>query len=99
VVFLVINNGMYGTIRMHQEREYPGRVSGTRLTNPDFASLARSYGLHGETVEKTEDFAGAFKRCEASGKPGLIEIRIDPEALTPKMSLTQIRDQAIAQGK
>ncbi|MBY5908120.1 thiamine pyrophosphate-dependent enzyme, partial [Rhizobium leguminosarum] len=99
VIFLVINNGMYGTIRMHQEREYPGRVSGTRLTNPDFASLARSYGLHGETVEKTEDFAGAFERCETSGKPGLIEIRIDPEALTPKMSLTQIRDQAIAQGK
>ncbi|MHC2529998.1 thiamine pyrophosphate-dependent acetolactate synthase large subunit-like protein [Rhizobium leguminosarum] len=99
VIFLVINNGMYGTIRMHQEREYPGRVSGTRLTNPDFASLARSYGLHGETVERTEDFAGAFQRCETSGKPGLIEIRIDPEALTPKMSLTQIRDQAIAQGK
>jgi len=98
-IFLVINNGMYGTIRMHQERSYPGRVSGTRLTNPDFAALARSYGLHGETVEKTEDFAGAFERCEASGKPGLIEIRIDPEALTPKMSLTQIRQQAIAQGK
>ncbi|MGO8104237.1 thiamine pyrophosphate-binding protein [Rhizobium leguminosarum] len=99
VIFLVINNGMYGTIRMHQEREYPGRVFGTRLTNPDFASLARSYGLHGETVEKTGDFAGAFECCETSGKPGLIEIRIDPEALTPKMSLTQIRDQAIAQGK
>ncbi|WP_313193350.1 thiamine pyrophosphate-binding protein [Shinella zoogloeoides] len=99
VVFLVINNGMYGTIRMHQERNYPGRISGTRLTNPDFAALARSYGLHGETVEKTEDFAGAFRRSEASGKPALIEIRIDPEALTPKMSLTQIREQAIASGK
>jgi acetolactate synthase-1/2/3 large subunit len=99
VVFLVINNGMYGTIRMHQERNYPGRVSGTRLTNPDFAMLARSYGLHGETVEKTAEFADAFKRCEASGKPGLIEIRIDPEALTPKMSLTQIREQALSSGK
>ncbi|MBB3612487.1 thiamine pyrophosphate-binding protein [Rhizobium sp. BK602] len=99
VIFLVINNGMYGTIRMHQERNYPGRVSGTRLTNPDFASLARSYGLHGETVVKTDEFMGAFERCEASGKPGLIEIRIDPEALTPKMSLTQIREQAVAQGK
>ena len=95
VVFLVINNGMYGTIRMHQERNYPGRVSGTRLTNPDFAALARSYGLHGETVEKTEDFADAFRRSEASGKPALIEIRIDPEALTPKMSLSQIREQAL----
>lgn len=99
VIFLVINNGMYGTIRMHQERSYPGRVSGTQLTNPDFAALARSYGLHGETVEATADFAPAFERCEGSGKPALIEIRIDPEALTPKMSLTQIRKQAIAQGK
>jgi acetolactate synthase-1/2/3 large subunit len=99
VIFLVINNGMYGTIRMHQERNYPGRVSGTQLTNPDFAALARSYGLHGETVEATSDFAGAFERSGASGKPALIEIRIDPEALTPKMSLTQIREQAIAQGK
>jgi acetolactate synthase-1/2/3 large subunit len=80
---------------MHQERTYPGRVSGTRLTNPDFAMPVRSYGLHGETAE----FADAFKRCEASGKPGLIEIRIDPEALTPKMSLTQIHEQALASGK
>ncbi|AOF93609.1 thiamine pyrophosphate-binding protein [Sinorhizobium sp. RAC02] len=99
VIFLVINNGMYGTIRMHQERNYPGRVSGTRLTNPDFADLARSYGLHAETVERTEEFADAFLRSEASGKPALIEIRIDPEALTPKMSLTQIREQALAAGK
>ncbi|WP_341486361.1 thiamine pyrophosphate-binding protein [Pararhizobium sp. A13] len=99
VIFLVINNGMYGTIRMHQERSYPGRVSGTQLTNPDFAALARSYGLHGETIEATADFAPAFERCEASGKPALIEIRIDPEALTPKMSLTQIREQAKAQGR
>ncbi|WP_439615667.1 thiamine pyrophosphate-binding protein [Shinella sp.] len=99
VIFLVINNGMYGTIRMHQERNYPGRVSGTRLTNPDFADLARSYGLHGETVENTEEFADAFRRSEASGKPALIEIRIDPEALTPKMSLSQIREQALAAGR
>lgn len=99
VIFLVINNGMYGTIRMHQERNYPGRVSGTRLTNPDFADLARSYGLHAETVERTEAFANAFLRSEASGKPALIEIRIDPEALTPKMSLTQIREQAFAAGR
>ncbi len=96
MIFLVINNGIYGTIRMHQERSYPGRVSGTRLTNPDFASLARSYGLHGETVDEIEDFVGAFERCEALGKPALIEIRIDPETLTPKTSLSQIRDQAIA---
>jgi acetolactate synthase-1/2/3 large subunit len=99
VIFLVINNGMYGTIRMHQERSYPGRVSGTKLTNPDFADLARSYGLHGETVESTEEFADAFRRSETSGKPALIEIRIDPEALTPKMSLSQIREQALAAGR
>jgi acetolactate synthase I/II/III large subunit len=99
VIFLVINNGMYGTIRMHQERSYPGQVSGTKLTNPDFAAYARSFGLHGETVEETAEFAAAFNRCESSGKPALIEIRIDPEALTPKMSLSQIRAQAVAQGK
>lgn len=96
VIFLVINNGMYGTIRMHQERTYPGRVSGTELTNPDFAALARAYGLHGEIVENTAQFASAFERAERSGKPALIEIRIDPEALTPKMSLSQIREQGLA---
>ena len=96
IIVLVINNGMYGTIRMHQERAYPGRVSGTYLTNPNFAALAQAYGLHGEIVEKTEEFGATFERCEASGKPALIEIRIDPEALTPKMSLTQIREQALA---
>ncbi|MGU3399564.1 thiamine pyrophosphate-binding protein [Brucellaceae bacterium D45D] len=98
-IFIVVNNGMYGTIRMHQERNYPGRVSGTGLANPDFASLARAYGLHGETVENTADFAPAFKRCEQSGKPALIEIRIDPEALSPKMSLTQMREQGLAKQK
>lgn len=95
-IFIVVNNGMYGTIRMHQERTYPGRVSGTGLANPDFAALARAYGLHGETVEKTEDFYEAFNRCERSGKPALIEIRIDPEALSPKMTLTQMREQGLA---
>jgi acetolactate synthase-1/2/3 large subunit len=95
-IFIVVNNGMYGTIRMHQERTYPGRVSGTGLANPDFAALARAYGLHGETVEKTADFAEAFQRCEQSGKPGLIEIRIDPEALSPKMTLSQMREQGLA---
>ncbi|MFC0219489.1 thiamine pyrophosphate-binding protein [Pseudochelatococcus lubricantis] len=98
IIVLVINNGMYGTIRMHQERHYPGRVSGTQLTNPDFAALARAYGLHGETVEDTAAFAPAFERAEQSGKPALIEIRIDPEALTPRQSLSQIREQALAKG-
>lgn len=94
IITLVINNGMYGTIRMHQEREYPGRVSATDLTNPDFAALAKAYGGHGETVEKTEDFAPAFLRARASGKPAIIEIKLDPEAITPSRTLTQIRNKA-----
>jgi acetolactate synthase-1/2/3 large subunit len=93
IIVLVINNGIYGTIRMHQEREYPGRVSGTDLNNPDFAALARAYGGHGETVEKTEDFASAFERARASGKPAIIEIKLDPEAITPARTLTQIREK------
>jgi len=94
IITLVINNSMYGTIRMHQEREYPGRVSATDLTNPDFAALAKAYGGHGETVEKTEDFAPAFLRARASGKPSIIEIKLDPEAITPTRTLTQIRNKA-----
>ncbi|NBB50956.1 thiamine pyrophosphate-binding protein [Rhizobium sp. CRIBSB] len=94
IITLIINNSMYGTIRMHQEREYPGRVSATDLTNPDFAALAKAYGGHGETVEKTEDFAPAFLRARASGKPAIIEIKLDPEAITPTRTLTQIRNKA-----
>ncbi|MHC8381290.1 thiamine pyrophosphate-binding protein [Pseudomonas sp. LB3P14] len=94
VIFVVINNGMYGTIRMHQERNYPGRVSGTELLNPDFAALAQAYGLHGEVVTATSDFAPAFERCLEMSCPSLIEVRVDPEALTPRMSLTQIREQS-----
>jgi acetolactate synthase-1/2/3 large subunit len=93
IIVVVVNNGTYGTIRMHQEREYPGRVSGTDLVNPDFAALARAYGGHGETVEATEEFAPAFERARASGKPALIEVRLDPEAITPTRTLTQIREK------
>ena len=92
----VVNNGMYGTIRMHQERHYPGRVSGTDLVNPDFAALARSFGAHGVAVERTEDFAPAFEEAVAAGRPALIELRVDPEALTPRQSLSEIRQQALA---
>jgi acetolactate synthase-1/2/3 large subunit len=92
IITLVINNGIYGTIRMHQEREYPGRVSGTDLTNPDFAAYARTFGGHGERVEKTGEFAGAFERARQSGKPSIIEIRLDPEAITPTRTLSQIRN-------
>jgi acetolactate synthase-1/2/3 large subunit len=94
-VALVVNNGLYGTIRMHQEREYPGRVFGTSLTNPDFAAYARAFGAHGETVERTEDFEPAFERAYASGKPALIELKIDPDAITPATTLSAIREKAL----
>jgi len=93
-VALVVNNGLYGTIRMHQEREYPGRVYGTDLRNPDFAAYARAFGAHGETVERTADFAPAFERAYNAGKPALIELRIDPDAITPATTLSAIREKA-----
>jgi acetolactate synthase-1/2/3 large subunit len=94
-VAVVVNNGLYGTIRMHQEREYPGRVYGTELRNPDFAAYARAFGGHGETVERTADFAPAFERAAASGKPALIEVKIDPDAITPATTLSAIREKAL----
>ena len=90
-VVVLLNNGIYGTIRMHQEREYPGRISATTLVNPDFAALARAYGGHGETVETTEDFAPAFDRARRSGVPAIVEVRLDPEAITPTRTLSDIR--------
>jgi acetolactate synthase-1/2/3 large subunit len=96
VVFVVVNNGMYGTIRMHQEREYPGRVSGSELRNPDFAALARAYGASGEVVERTEDFAPAFARALTAGRPALLELRIDPDAITTRTTLSAIRAAALA---
>jgi acetolactate synthase I/II/III large subunit len=91
VVFVVIDNGMYGTIRMHQERHYPGRVSGTELVNPDFAALARAYGADGETVWRNDEFAPAFDRAVASQRPTLIHVHLDPQALTMNASLDAIR--------
>jgi acetolactate synthase I/II/III large subunit len=99
VIALVVNNGMYGTIRMHQEREYPGRISGTELQNPDFAAYARAFGGHGELVETTDQFAPAFGRARASGKPALIELRIDPDAITTTSTLSGIRKQALERRK
>lgn len=98
-VFLVINNGMYGTIRMHQEKTYPGRVSGTDLHNPDFVALGKAYGAHAELVETTAQFAPAFERALAAGKPALLELRLDPEAITPKASLTDLREAALKSQK
>ena len=99
VIALVVNNGMYGTIRMHQEREYPERISGTELKNPDFAAYARAFGGHGELVEETAQFAPAFERARASGKPAIIELRIDPDAITTGTTLSKIRAQALKSGR
>jgi acetolactate synthase-1/2/3 large subunit len=93
IIVVILNNGTYGTIRMHQEREYPGRVSGTDLRNPDFAAYARAFGGHGESVATTEEFAPAFERARASGTPAIIEVKLDVEAITPTRTLTQIREK------
>jgi acetolactate synthase I/II/III large subunit len=98
VVVIVVNNGMYGTIRMHQEREYPARVHATSLVNPDFAAYARSFGAHGEVVETTAQFSPALERALSAGKPALIEIRLDPEAITPNTTLSAIRKAAQGAG-
>ncbi len=95
-IVIVANNGRYGTIRMHQERQYPGRVSGTDLANPDFAALARAYGGHGETVETQADFPAAFARAKASGRPSVIELRLDPQMLTTGQTVDQVRAAATA---
>jgi acetolactate synthase I/II/III large subunit len=95
VTFIVVNNGMYGTIRMHQEREFPGRVSGTELKNPDFAALARAYGFQGEIVESTDAFEDAFERAQKASTSALIEVRVDPEAITPRTTLSAIRADAL----
>lgn len=94
-IVVVMNNGRYGTIRMHQEKHYPARVSGTMLANPDFAAFAKAYGGHGELVERSEDFGTAFARAVASGKPAVIECRVDEEALSTGATLSAVRDAAL----
>jgi acetolactate synthase I/II/III large subunit len=95
VIMIVLDNGMYGTIRMHQERHYPGRVSATRLRNPDFAALARDFGGFGERVEHTDDFGPAFERALASGKPAILHCIVDPQAPTPTATLDDIARQNV----
>jgi acetolactate synthase-1/2/3 large subunit len=94
VVVLVVNNGMYGTIRMHQERKYPGRVVGTDLRNPDFVALAQAYGAHGALVERSEEIGDALDAALAAGRPALIELRVDPQAITPRQTIDEIRAAA-----
>jgi acetolactate synthase-1/2/3 large subunit len=91
ILFVVVNNGIYGTIRMHQEREYPGHVYGTTLENPDFAILARAYGMHAEHVERTDQFQAALERALAAETSALIELKIDPDAITPRTTITALR--------
>ncbi|MFL5376594.1 MAG: thiamine pyrophosphate-binding protein [Myxococcales bacterium] len=95
IVVIVVNNSQYGTIRMHQERHYPGRVHGTALVNPDFAAYARAFGAHGELVQATAEFAPAFDRALAAGGPALIEIRIPEDAITPSTTLAAIRARSL----
>lgn len=98
---LVFNNGMYGTIRMHQEREFPARVSGTALVNPHFALLAQAYGGAGFVVERTDEFgpalAQALEHTQGKRTPALIELRCDPEVITPNATLSAIRATAQVQ--
>lgn len=94
-IVLVLNNGIYGTIRAHQERTYPKRVSGTTMANPDFVALAKAYGFYAEPVARTEDFAAAFDRAMASETGALLDLNISPEALTPRETLSQVRQAAL----
>jgi acetolactate synthase-1/2/3 large subunit len=94
IVVLVVNNGMFGTIRMHQERLYPGRVVGTDLLNPDFAAFAASFGAQGESVERTEDFPDALERALAAGRPAVVELHVDPEGISPRHTITELREAA-----
>ena len=96
LLVIVVDNGSYGTIRMHQEREYPGRVSGSDLANPDFAMLARAYGWHAELVERTEQFEPALERWLAAARPGLLHLKLDADLITSRTTLGAIRAAALA---
>ncbi len=98
ILFIVVNNGIYGTIRMNQEKHYPGRVIGTDLFNPDFVTLARAYGLHGERVASTDEFEPAFERAWRADAGALIELQLDAEAISPRTTLSRIRAEAQGAG-
>jgi acetolactate synthase-1/2/3 large subunit len=99
LISIVVDNGTYGTIRMHQEREYPGRVSGSDLFNPDFVALARAYGWQAERVDHTAAFEPAFARALASDQPTLLHLKLDADVITSRTTLTAIRQAAQAQGR
>jgi acetolactate synthase-1/2/3 large subunit len=97
IIVVVCDNGMYGTIRMHQEREFPGRVSATELHNPDFDAYARAFGGFGAVVRKTSEFPAAFQAARESGLPSIIHLKIDPDAILPAATLSGIRERALQQ--
>jgi acetolactate synthase-1/2/3 large subunit len=99
IVAIICDNASYGTIRMHQEREYPGRVVATELRNPDFAAYARAFGGFGITVERTEDFPTAFETARAARAPAIIHLKISTEAITPSATLTRIKELALAKAR
>jgi acetolactate synthase-1/2/3 large subunit len=96
---IVVDNGTYGTIRMHQERDYPARVSGSDLFNPDFAALARAYGWHGEFADSTADAVAALERCiaavESAGCPALLHLKLPTDVITSRTTLSAIREAAL----
>jgi len=93
-IVLLFNNGIYGTIRMHQERDHPERISGTTLQNQDFVKMAEGLGAHAERVTKTEEFAAAFTRARESGRPALIELVTDPEQISTRTTISKLREAA-----
>ena len=99
IVVLIFDNGVYGTIRMHQEREFPGRRIATDLVNPDFAAYARAFGGFGAAVERTEDFAGAFDAAVASGQPSIVHVKFDADGISPTATLSGVRAQALAKAR
>ncbi len=94
ILVLLVNNGMYATVRMHQERQFPGRVIGTDLVNPDFPAFAEAYGGYAERVGRTDDFEAAFERALASGKPALLELLVEPERISPRVKLSELQAAA-----
>jgi acetolactate synthase-1/2/3 large subunit len=98
-IIMVFNNGMYGTIRMYQERVYPERVSGTELTNPDFARFIEAFGGHGEVVTATDEMVPAYQRAVASGKPAIIEVRMNPQQVTNRATIADLRAQSTGKKK
>ena len=93
-IVLIVNNGSYGTIRMHQERHFPRRVSGTEMINPAFAALARAYGFHAERIERTEEFADAFARALASPTGAVLDLNVASAAITPGMTIADLQARA-----